>query len=639
MKKKNIFYIGMVALAAVSCNVDSLDNASELKGLSFNVVIENEVGTKSGNLELKTKSGEIPLILERVVTTKSVQINDEGSFVTVYDGNFMVEGNEGGNQVFHAEAQYNRETGLWDLVDPTYRWRPNRLLEVVALASESNFASSNFWGGISYKASQGLPSTANFNYNLPEVQNQKDLLIGYFKGHTPSSTVSLKFNHPLTSIQFKVGNLSADHTMTINSISLVDIDGTAHCGVVLSDLSTNPTSYIWDNHQNPITIEKTFEDAQPLSPDSPIIDGDATFIVIPRKFPDNPSDTPAKIKINVTEDGREYDVEASLAGQEWKPGETNVYAISYQGDKKAILTNGPDVNQAMKRLAGAGNIHHIVFEVESDVTSTTQIQESNQWPIYLSWDRASQTITISTSDISIHTGSNASNMFQGLTALEDITGLNLLNTSNCVDMTRMFESCYELRELNLENFNTMNVERMSEMFARMRKMTSLDLRSFDTRSVINAGGMFRGENSTNKSGLTSIIFGENFTLPKNRSFAYTFAFTKFTSLDLSVFKSNEVMDFEYMFETSTLLTSVDLSGLGRNASAYFAQGMFSNCSQLARINFGPNLTFEGMPTGRDGGADYFFPSRNIVVICNQTAQEKLKLFGNYNASRISFQNP
>lgn len=629
MKKINyIVTLGIVALAAVSCNVDSLDNTSTKKGLSFNVVLENEVGTKSGDLELRTESGEIPLVLQKVVDTKSVQINNESSFITVYNGTFEVEGNVGGTTVFHANAVYNSETGLWDLQNSTYEWKPGQIIEIVATAS--NFNNDDFFDGIYYG---GNPSSSNYDYTLPSEPNAKDLLVGYFKGEVGSDgCVSLKFNHPLTSLQFKVGNLPEGNTLRVNSISIEGLDEEAHCIATFGEAAT---TYQWSNYDGTVTYNKTFS-GEPLNPGDPLIDGDATFIVIPRRFPHN---TEAKIVVNVTEYNRTYDVYASLADQEWKAGETNVYAISYQGARQAILTNGPDVNLAMKALAGgAGNIKHIVFEVDSDVTSTTEVQAPTHWPIYLNWDNASKTMRISTSDITIHTGSNASSLFQGLTALEDITGLNLLNTRNAVDMSRMFESCYSLQSVDLSNFVTDNVTDMSQMFAYLKTMTTLDVSNFNTDNLRGVGGMFRGINSNNLSSLRSITFGENFTLPKNKSFAYTFAFTNLTgALDFSMFQCSNLQDLEYMFESSPRITSVDLSGLGVNASIFFAPSVFHGTAVTA-INFGPNITFSGLRTIDTQG---FFSTNtsSIVVTCNEVAEAKLKTFGGYNASKVTFQRP
>lgn len=621
---------GMAVLAAVSCNVDSLEETTSGKGLSFDVVLENKAETRSDAMELISENGETALVLEKEASTRSVQVNNEGSFITVFNGSFEVEGSEGGaNTVFHSTAAYNSTTGLWDLQNSTYVWKPFKRLEVVALAADSDFDNEAFFNGINYN---GTPvSSGSFDYTVPDNLSPKDLLIGYYEGEAGTGTISLKFNHPLTSLQFKVGDMPEGATLTVNSISLENLDKSGHCIVGFG----SPVSYTWNNYNGTVTYKKTFDNPQPMVSGTSFVDGDDTFIVLPRRFPHN---TQARIVINVTEFNRNYDVYASLADQEWKPGETNVYAVTFTGSRQAILTNGADFNLAMSTVAnGLTNIKHIVFEVGSDVDSGTEVQEPLQWPIYMNWDNTTKTITVSTTSNILYTGTNCASMFANLTALEDIQGLTLLNTSNCVDMSEMFRSCQSLTSLDLSNFNTENVRLMGGMFRDLKAMTTLDLSSFRTDNVISVGSMFRGESSSNRNSLRSINFGEHFQLPNNDGFAFTFAYTNLSgALDLSMFECSAMSDLEYMFEGSPSITSVDLSGLGENSTIFFAPSVF-NGTNVSRINFGPNITFSGLNSSQTDG---FFgtTASNLVVICNEAAETKLRTFGASNKV-TSYQRP
>lgn len=619
-----IFNILMAVVAVASCNVDSMDNPSAKKGLSFNVVFENEVGSKSGDLELRSENGEIPLVLQRIPDTKSVQINNEGTFRTVYNGNFEVEGNDGGSKVFHADAIYNSGTGLWDLQNSSYVWKPGHTLEVVAVAADFN--TSEFFDGITYN---GNPSTTNFYYSLPETPSQKDFLVGYYKGEANTGTVSLTFNHPLTSVQFIVGDMPEGVSLTVNSISLEGLDKTARCIASFA----SPTTYVWNNYSGTVDYSKAFDAAQPMTPGSALVDGDDTFIVIPRKFPHN---TDAKIVVNVTEYNRTYNVYASLADQEWKPGETNVYAISYEGARQAVLTNGDDVNSAMRTLArNLANIKHVRFEVGSDITSETEVQAATQWPIYMTWDASTQTIIISTSDTQISSGASLDNLFNGLTALESIENLHLLNTRRAVSMFNLFRNCSSLTEIDLSNFTTENVTNIAAMFYGASSLTTLDLSSFVTDNIISTGQLF-----CLATNLTSVNFGDHFQLPKNTSFSYWFYHTKITTADLHFITSDNVNDFEDMFSGCTQLVSVDLSGLGANDNCLLAQNMFSGSTAIKSINFGPNLNLQRLPLS---GTRNFFPTSltgpgNLVITCSETFAEKLKTYGGFSSirNRVTF---
>ena len=59
-------------------------------------------------------------------------------------------------------------------------------------------------------------------------------------------------------------------------------------------------------------------------------------------------------------------------------------------------------------------------------------------------------------------------MVEGLTALEEIRGLDNLNTSEVTDMSRMFAGCGALRSLDVSRFDTLNVKQMQQMFMGMR---------------------------------------------------------------------------------------------------------------------------------------------------------------------------
>jgi len=65
-----------------------------------------------------------------------------------------------------------------------------------------------------------------------------------------------------------------------------------------------------------------------------------------------------------------------------------------------------------------------------------------------------------------------------------------INTSQCTDMNRMFNSCGDLTSLDLSTMNTSKVTNMSSMFSSCHDLTSLNLSNFDTRQLQNASNMF-----------------------------------------------------------------------------------------------------------------------------------------------------
>ena len=120
--------------------------------------------------------------------------------------------------------------------------------------------------------------------------------------------------------------------------------------------------------------------------------------------------------------------------------------------------------------------------------------------------------------------------FSGLVDLKQISGMEFLNTSRVMDMSRTFEGCMNLTSLDLKGWNTLNVSNMGAMFIRCNafkdldvstwdtqnvkamdnmfkdcsNLTTLDLNNFNTRNVTNMSGMFN-----NCLNLTTIYVGDN----------------------------------------------------------------------------------------------------------------------------------
>ena len=138
------------------------------------------------------------------------------------------------------------------------------------------------------------------------------------------------------------------------------------------------------------------------------------------------------------------------------------------------------------------------------------------------------------------------NWFFNFTNLEEIKGLENLNTSEVTTMSYMFFYCKNLSQLVLSNFNTENVKDMSYMFTGCSSLTSLDLSNFKTENVQNMSGMF--------SGCSSLI-----------------------SLDLSNFNTENVKDMGYMFAFCGSLQTIYCNDTWTSAES---MQMFLFCEKL-----------------------------------------------------------
>lgn len=138
------------------------------------------------------------------------------------------------------------------------------------------------------------------------------------------------------------------------------------------------------------------------------------------------------------------------------------------------------------------------------------------------------------------------NWFFDFTNLEEIKGLENLNTSEVTIMSGMFIGCKKLSQLNLSNFNTKKVVSMKEMFYGCSSLTSLNLSNFNTEKVQDMNGMFDSCSSL-------------------------------TSLNLSNFNIKKVQDMSGMFADNTSLQTIYCNNTWTCA---LSNEMFYNCTSL-----------------------------------------------------------
>ena len=202
----------------------------------------------------------------------------------------------------------------------------------------------------------------------------------------------------------------------------------------------------------------------------------------------------------------------------------------------------------------------------------------------------------------LQTGTNASGMFAYLTNIEKLD-LSKLDTSYITNMSRMFYNSSGLKSIDLSNFNTSNVTNMGNMFDGCTNLTSLDLKTFNTSKVTSMRGMFSSASSLqtlnianfNLSNVTTIsqmfqgctnlinLILPNSSAPKLISMRYTFQ--NCTNLkgiiDLSNFKPNNYVDFEFAFYYCKNITEVKLN----NFKFSTFRSVFQGCTLLEKIDF------------------------------------------------------
>ena len=187
-------------------------------------------------------------------------------------------------------------------------------------------------------------------------------------------------------------------------------------------------------------------------------------------------------------------------------------------------------------------------------------------------------------DLSSLDTKNVTNMSHMFTC-NDLTSLTLggkFNTSNVTDMSGMFQSVYVLTSIDFSNFDTQNVTNMSYMFDYCNGLTSLDLSSLDTKNVTNMSHMFHECHN-----LSSINLGGKFNTSNVTDMSGMFYNNNnLTSLDLSSLDTKKATNMSHMFYECDKLESINLGGNFNTASVTDMSYMFFGCSTLENIILG-----------------------------------------------------
>ena len=192
------------------------------------------------------------------------------------------------------------------------------------------------------------------------------------------------------------------------------------------------------------------------------------------------------------------------------------------------------------------------------------------------FDGCSNILNLDLSNFDTSKVTNMNSMFYDCSNLESLD-LSNFNTSNVTNMSSMFNRCSLLTNLNISNFNTSKVTSMRRMFSDASSLQTLNISNFNLSNVDSMSEMFK--NCTN---LINLIL-PNSSAPKLINIQY--AFYKCTNLkgtiDLSNFKPNNYVDFEFAFYYCKNITEVKLN----NFKFSSFRCAFYGCTLLEKIDF------------------------------------------------------
>lgn len=287
------------ALALCGCQRDSL----ELAGTAIKYKVAVADITTKGELVNNNAAGDY----------SDIALVDVASFrAAAYNGTspvFTTPGLDPANV-----ETVNFTNGSW-IMQNTYFWPQSTILKFFA------------YGNLPAEGSSVLitPAGQTLTHKMvPAVADQKDILLGYYQGRgVNGSTAKIRFQHPLTSVFFKVGDMDDE---TITSITL---SGLGASGTVTMD--TDGIIGDWDVDDYNATSSQSDSEGLDVDDTTNVI-GDP-FILIPQDLATNDVTLKVECQSGIT-------LETTLKSGEWKAQKTNWYTLYYS---KGTLTISADI--------------------------------------------------------------------------------------------------------------------------------------------------------------------------------------------------------------------------------------------------------------------------------------------------------
>ena len=283
--------------------------------------------------------------------------------------------------------------------------------------------------------------------------------------------------------------------------------------------------------------------------------------------------------------GSTYYIRA-YAVNEYGTGYSEVFTYTPVQAEVAYLIDGSAFNEHVKMLASDMSSSRGVYDEDSHITRIkfeTDVQtvpedciivsaEDSPAPVYASFNPTDGLLTVFTSakemkivDASYmfshlnllrtidwggfcidETTVNTSYMFYCCFELEELNGIADWDTSNVTNMTSMFQACYKLETLDINNWDTSKVTEMIRMFGWCHALTSLDISRWDVSSVVAMQELF-------------------------------VQCTYLVSLNLANWDISGVERLEKMFRDCFALKKLDMSGWVLNGSLdYFEMFLYCN---------------------------------------------------------------
>ena len=282
------------------------------------------------------------------------------------------------DQFFMDEDVTNGGSGTWSTAKAYYWPGAEHLLKFYAWAP----------AGINFSSVPSTSASTTVGFTVPaDAARQKDLVVavtGDIRGDN-NSAVPLTFKHVCTAVSFQVGNQMQPGIIKSVALEGVKYKGTydMESGVWTLDESTK-------NFSQELNLSTTGTETN----GAPVTAVEGTFMMLPQVLPAG-AKMIVEFESRVT--GETYQLEASIAGGEWKMGVPTVYKLSITPELDIEVPEAQDahyitfpVTVHVKRYTGDWEL---TSNLPSDVFFTatkTPLQEQGYW---IDEDKGTSTVT------------------------------------------------------------------------------------------------------------------------------------------------------------------------------------------------------------------------------------------------------
>lgn len=206
------------------------------------------------------------------------------------------------------------------------------------------------------------------------------------------------------------------------------------------------------------------------------------------------------IKVILEKEGNSNQYFASFSASNLNFEAKHMYPINLnitqaKTDKSAEPIRGADANGKLKALAGTNNwnaadenIKQINFIPNSAAKGEAISTSESAFPVYASYTAGVLNITTLGPEFTL--GSDCERFFYYLAALEEINGLEYVDTQAVESFEGFFTGCEKLKTIDLSHFDTSSATNMTGMFSNCMSLSSLDVSKFNTSNVTTMGSMF-----------------------------------------------------------------------------------------------------------------------------------------------------